>query len=1044
MPLPDYAELHCLTNFSFLRGASHAEELVKRAYDMGYRALAITDECSMAGAVRAHRAARTVPIRLIIGSEFRLDELHLVLLATDHTGYSQLCQLITTARRAAPKGEYRLTQKQLEYGLDHCLAIWVPADTVAMANAPARQMLAATGRWLKRHFAGRAWIGAALHRRFDDRLKLRRLMQLGNICGLPLTACGSAVMHHRRRHKLADTLTAIRLNTPVAEAGFALAPNAEQHLRCKQELIALYPAELLQESVRIAERCRFSLDELNYQYPHEVVPPGKTATRHLRELTEAGVRRHWPDGPSDEIRQQIEHELNLIAELRYESYFLTIHDIVEYARSQNILCQGRGSAANSIVCFCLGITAADPSRIGLLFERFISRERNEPPDIDVDFEHERREEVMQYVYRKYGRHRAALSATVITYRHKSAVRDVGKALGIDPDQLQQLSDNLAWWDRPETFARQITEAGFDLNSHIMKLFFELVDEICGFPRHLSQHVGGFVIAEQPLNTLVPVENATMPDRTVIQWDKDDLESLGLLKVDCLALGMLTALHRCFDLIQLYHAHTVNLLTIPEGDKPTYRMIQQADTIGVFQIESRAQQAMLPRLKPANYYDLVIEIAIVRPGPIQGNMVHPYLKRRDGLEQPDVPKPELWAVLEKTLGVPIFQEQAMKIAMVAAGFSAGEADALRRAMAAWKRRGGLEPFRDKLINGMLKNGYQKDYAERIYEQIKGFGDYGFPESHSASFAILAYASAYLKCHYPAAFTCALLNSQPMGFYSPAQLIKDAQRHRVRMLPVDVRYSDALATLTDDTRQGRRHAIKQPAIRLGLVTVKGLSKPAIERLVEARRESPFRSVQDLVDRSRLSQKDRHALARSGALRGLAGHRHRAYWQTLAARPQTGLLRGTEISEPHTPMRPPDAIQNLWADYNATGLSLNDHPMRLLRGRIQQIARRRTVSATALTQCEHGRALYVAGLTTNRQRPQTARGVIFLTLEDDTGLINVVVWPDLVERQRKTLLGARLMGVEGRLETEGSVFHLIAHRLDDHSGLIRRLPVRSRDFQ
>ena len=1025
--MPQYAELHCLSNFSFLKGASQPAELVQRAYELGYTALAITDECSLAGVVRALDASREYPVQLIIGSEFRLGELHLVLLAIDHTGYSQLCQLITTGRRAAPKGEYQLQSRHFERGLDHCLALWIPAGQPDINQA----------YWLKQHFSKRSWIGVSLHHGPDDAARLEAVQHISRQADLPVTACGSVLMHVRKRRALQDTLTAIRLNTPVSRAGLALQANGERHLRSRKTLAGLYPTELLEESVRIARRCRFSLDCLNYQYPHEVVPPGKTAPAHLRELTEAGALLRWPDGVPARIRGKIEHELELIREMNYESYFLTINDIVEYARSQGILCQGRGSAANSVVCYCLGITAADPDRVGLLFERFISKERDEPPDIDVDFEHQRREEVIQYIYKKYGRDRAALAATVITYRRKSAIRDVGKALGLDPDYLQQIAGNVAWWDDYRTFVRQLKQSGFNDGSLVARHFFYLVTEISGFPRHLSQHVGGFVIAEQPLNTLVPVENASMADRTVIQWDKDDLETLGLMKVDCLALGMLSALQRSFALIQDFYGHTVDLYTIPEGDTAVYRMIQEADTIGVFQIESRAQQSMLPRLKPACYYDLVIEIAIVRPGPIQGNMVHPYLRRRTGKEAVTYPSKALEAVLSRTLGVPIFQEQAMKIAMVAAGFSAGEADRLRRAMAAWKRRGGLEPFRVKLIGGMLERGYSAEFAEQIFSQIQGFGSYGFPESHSASFAILAYASCWLKHHYPAAFTCALLNSQPMGFYGPSQLIQDAQRHGVEVWPTDVRYSRSDSHLVHNSQAATKP--ESAVIRMGLRMIKGLGTAAAARIVAARRQAPFRNVQDLLERAAVNRRDLQKLADSGALRGIAGHRHRANWQTLAARADPQLLRGSQPDEARVRLRPPGAGENLWADYSATGVSLKQHPMELVR----QYLPRKPVCARSFNGLKHSSSVYTAGLVTNRQRPGTASGVVFVTLEDETGLINVVVWPKLAEAQRKVLLGSGLMGVSGHVETEGNVYHLIAHQLFDHSELIQALQTRSRDF-
>jgi error-prone DNA polymerase len=765
--VPPYAELVCTSNFTFLEGASHPQELVARAAELGYRAIAITDECSVAGVVRALEEARRCaereqPIALIPGSSFRLENgSRLVLLPEDHAGYTELCTLITRGRRNAAKGEYALLDALFERGLDHCLALWLPADEEDLLTA----------HWLAAYFPGRCWLGVSLSLGPDDGLRLQRLSATARAAGLSLTACGDVRMHVRSRRMLHDVLAAIHHGCTVAALGYRTLPSGERHLRPRESLARLFPEELLAESAAIAKRCCFRLDQLRYRYPHEVVPDGKTAIEHLRELTEAGIRERWGKGSSatpaisPALRAQIEKELELIEELHYESYFLTVYDIVRFAKSRGILCQGRGSAANSAVCYCLGITEVDPARMNMLFERFISRERDEPPDIDVDFEHERREEVIQYIYRKYGRDRAALAATVITYRPRSAIRDVGKALGFSLSQVDQLARNTAWWDNPEGFTRRIHQQGFDLENLKVRHLVHLVQTLVGFPRHLSQHVGGFVISETPLAALVPVENAAMPDRTVIQWDKEDLETLGMLKVDCLALGMLTVIHRCLDLIRgqtikkrgqsPFSSSAQNRIplekkgsdpfladptvaNIPPEDPATYEMIQQADTVGVFQIESRAQMAMLPRLKPACFYDLVIEVAIVRPGPIQGNMVHPFLQRRRGTEQVEYPSEELRAVLQRTLGVPIFQEQVMQIAMVAAGFSGSEADVLRRSMAAWARRGGMEHMHRRLVDGMLQRGYSETFAEQIFQQIRGFGEYGFPESHAASFALLVYA------------------------------------------------------------------------------------------------------------------------------------------------------------------------------------------------------------------------------------------------------------------------------------------------------------------
>ncbi|KAF0191574.1 MAG: error-prone DNA polymerase [Gammaproteobacteria bacterium] len=772
--LPEYAELHCVSNFTFQRGASHPEELVVRAAELGCAALAITDECSLAGVVRAHVAAKQAGLKLIIGSEFQLiDGPRFVLLATNRHGYGNLSAVITRARRAARKGGYSLCRADLADGVPDCLALLLDPDTVSEEHLA----------WFSATFV-RVWLALELLHGPDDDVKRVHIEQLAARYRLPVAAAGDVHMHVRQRRALQDALTAIGLGTTVAAAGAALHASGERHLRAREKLARIYAPAPLAETVRIATQCTFSLDELRYEYPEELVPPGETPAGYLRRLTEAGMRDRWPDGAPEKVQRLIEHELVLISELRYEAYFLTVHDIVRFAHSQDILCQGRGSAANSAVCYCLGITSVDPARMEMLFERFISKERGEPPDIDVDFEHERREEVIQYIYQKYGRDRAALAATVITYRYRSAARDAGKALGMSVAQVDRLAKSRAWWDGQRVLPERLREAGFDPDSAVMQRWRMLVDVLTGFPRHLSQHVGGFVIARDALHRLVPVENAAMPERTVIQWDKDDLEALGLLKVDVLGLGMLTAIRRALALINEFRGQSLRLAAVPAEDAATYAMIQHGDTVGVFQIESRAQMAMLPRLRPATFYDLVIEVAIVRPGPIQGDMVHPYLQRRQGLEPVTYPSEQVRGVLERTLGVPIFQEQVIKLAMVAAGFSAGEADALRRAMAAWKRKGGLEPFEQRLITGMRERGYDEQFARRVFDQIKGFGEYGFPESHAVSFALLAYVSAWFKCHEPAAFTCALLNSQPMGFYAPAQLVQDARRHGVEVRAVNV--------------------------------------------------------------------------------------------------------------------------------------------------------------------------------------------------------------------------------------------------------------------
>ncbi len=1046
----NYAELHCLTNFSFLRGASHPEELVERAHELGYAALAITDECSMAGVVRAHVAAREHGLPLIIGSEFRLDDgPRMVLLATNRRGYGQLCRLITRGRRAAEKGSYRLVRADLDCAdlstgtspesplngvsaetaanplrLDDCLALWLPGHLPDTDEA----------RWLAGLFPERLWIAVELLTTGQDRRRLAALQALGRELRLSLVAAGDVHMHARGRRALQDALTATRLRTTIERAGFALYPNGERHLRPLPRLHELYPRELIEATLAIAARCRFSLEELRYEYPHEIVPDGETPSRWLRQLTLQGMHNRWPAGAPGHVIRLVEHELALIAELEFDAYFLTVHDIVSYARSRGILCQGRGSAANSAVCFCLGVTEVDPGRMSMLFERFISRERNEPPDIDVDFEHERREEVIQYVYAKYGRTRAALAATVICYRPRSALRDMARALALDPLQVEALARSMQWWDGCDIDAERVREAGLDPASPVLARLLALARSLLGFPRHLSQHVGGFVVSRGPLEELVPIENAAMTDRTVIQWDKDDLDAVGLLKVDVLGLGMLSAIRRSFDLIERHRGRRWTLATVPAEDPQVYEMACHGDTMGVFQIESRAQMAMLPRLKPRCYYDLVIEVAIVRPGPIQGDMVHPYLRRRNDEEPVSYPSPEVEDVLKRTLGVPIFQEQVMQLAVVAAGFTPGEADRLRRAMAAWKRKGGLGPFEERLTRGMRERGYSEEFARQIFRQILGFGEYGFPEAHAASFALLVYVSAWLKRHEPAAFAAALINSQPMGFYAPAQLVQDARRHGVEVRPVDVDASDWDCTLEPTEGGGL-------ALRLGLRLVKGFAEAAAKRLVETRREAGFDSVQSLAVRARLDRHDLGRLAAAGALARLAGHRHRAAWQVAGVEAPSPLFAEPQIAEGLPLLRAPCEGQDIVADYRHMGLSLRRHPLALLRPRLDAYS---ILSAARLRERPNGSQVRTAGLVVTRQRPGTASGVTFVTLEDETGYVNLIVWRQIAEQQRRALVGARLMGVTGELQLEGEVMHVIVHRLSDLSRWLGDLVAPSRDFR
>ena len=1019
-----YAELHCLSNFSFQRGASSAQELFERAARLGYRALAITDECTLAGIVRAWQAAKKQDVALIVGSEVLIEGgPKLVLLAENLAGYQALCGLITRARRRAAKGTYRLLREDFETPLDGLLAIWLEAQDAQPLP------------WLRSCFPERLWLGVELHRGAGDNARLQRLLDLARACALPAVACGDVHMHARGRRALQDCMSAIRQHLPVADAGAYLFANGERHLRRYEELAELYPGALLDETLRIAERCRFDLGQLQYRYPRELVPAGHDATSWLRHLVERGACWRWPQAVPERARAQLEHELSLIAELQYESYFLTVHDIVQFARKHSILCQGRGSAANSAVCFVLGITELDPTCNRLLFERFLSRERNEPPDIDVDFEHERREEVIQYVFRRYGRTRAALTAVVNTYHGAGAVRDVAKALGLPPDQVNALADCCGRWSNEPPSAERLQEAGFDPHNPLLRRVLVLTGELIGFPRHLSQHPGGFVVSEHALDTLVPVENASMAERTVIQWDKDDLDLVGLLKVDVLALGMLSALRRCFALIERYRGKLWTLATLPANDPATYAMISRADTIGAFQIESRAQMAMLPRLRPQTFYDLVIQVAIVRPGPIQGDMVHPYLRRRNGEEPVDFPSAELKPVFERTLGVPLFQEQVMELAIVAADYTPGEADELRRSMAAWKRHGGLEPHRQRLTSRMLEKGYTVAFTERIFRQIEGFGSYGFPESHAASFALLAYASCWLKCHEPAAYACALVNSWPMGFYSPDQILQDARRHGIQVRPVDVRHSDWDCSLeaSDGT---------QPAIRLGLRMIRGMREEEARRIETARQAAAFSGVEDLCLRARLDASASERLADAGALSGLVGHRYQARWAVAGVEEQLPLFAGIAASQESALSLPePTVGENLLTDYDTLGTTLGPHPLALLR---ETLRAERCKSSHDLQAVEHGRAVSVAGLVIGRQRPQTASGVIFVTLEDEFGMINVVVWHDLAERQRRVLVQSQLLRIDGHLETVDGVRHLIAGRLIDLTQLLTGLDIRSRDFR
>jgi error-prone DNA polymerase len=1056
--LPAYAELHCLSCFSFQRGASHPGELVERAWKLGYAGIAITDECSVSGVVRAHAAWKDLQpqskdFQLILGSEFLFDGFRLVALARNVTGWGNLCEFITAARCDAKKGEYSVSRERSNFDLlTECEILVAPERRPAEGEAQEIARIADIARWARSRFGASAWLAVELLQGLDDALWLHLLQRAGHDAGMRLVACGDVHMHVRSRKALQDVMSAVREGKPVSECGLALQPSAERVLRSRMKLASLYPPELLDNTLVVAQRCTFSLESIKYQYPMETVPPGMTPAQALRAFTMEGAAKRYPAGVPCKVLQQIEHELRLIADCRYEMYFLTVHDIVRHAREQRILCQGRGSAANSAVCYCLHITEVDPARANLLFERFISKARNEPPDIDVDFEHQRREEVIQYIYGKYGRDRSAIAAVVTTYRTRSAIRDVGKALGIPDALVDAFAKEHFWFDEQELQVQRLCEraaqAGVELDSLRMRQWLELTEQLRGLPRHLSQHVGGFVLTQGKLTRLVPVENAAMPDRSIIQWDKDDLDDMGLLKVDVLALGMLSALRRCLDLVSRRRGVPFALQDIPDRDEATYDMICRADTVGVFQIESRAQMSMLPRLQPRQFYDLVIEVAIVRPGPIQGGMIHPYLKNRDRVRRGDTieyANGALKPALERTLGVPIFQEQVMQIAMIAAGFSAEEADRLRRSMAAWKRRGGVHQFHDRLIDGMVKNGYGEQFARGIFEQILGFGEYGFPESHAASFALLAYDSSWLKCHEPECFLAAMLNSQPMGFYSPSQLVQDARRHRVQVFPPDVCASDWDCTL--EWSPGHVAADARPGVRLGLRMIAGLTEAGAQRLVQARTHAPFASTEDMALRARLDAKDVNALAAGDALQSLSGHRRQQVWDARAFVRPTALLQSAPLNEETLALPAAPEGEEIVFDYASLGLTLRRHPLALLRPRLDRM---KLQTSAQLHDLPHGRKVRACGIVTVRQQPQTANGTIFITLEDETGPVNVIVWKSLREQQRGEVLLARLLAVEGiwqrDVESGGNVRNLIAHRLKDLTPLLGRLgrqPSSSRDF-
>lgn len=1120
-----YVELHCKSNFSFLEGASHADELFRQAAELGYKGLAITDRNTLSGIVRAHTAAKDAQLRLIVGTELHpMDGPPLVVWPTDRDAYGRLCRIISRGRLRREKGACEIRWQdiaELQGGLlaglllrqpvvdelppaemihveDQVAFPWESAGSVELdassnkvksddahsrAMAAHRDMLrqvfapahnqAATNQttgdwptndfdarenqgwlnWLHRFhdlFGDRGYLLAELHRGVDDQAKLARMIQLSQATRVPLLAAGDVYFHIAERALLHDCLLATRFNTTIDQVRSQRLSNSQHHLRSLESLERLYrqAPEALARTQDVAARCSFQLDQLRYEYPVELAPDGQKPIDYLKRITWEGAKQRYSAGVPPKVIDMLRHEMQLIEELGYEAYFLTVWDLVRFARQRGILCQGRGSAANSVVCFCLGVTSVDPNQLDLLFERFISRERNEAPDIDIDFEHQRREEVLQYIYEKYGRHRAGMTATVITYRTKSAIRDCGRALGISLDRIDGLSKLVDSRQTEGTLTDRSRESGIDPDSEVGKRFLYLVQNLIGFPRHLSQHVGGMVMTQGWLCELCPLENASMAGRTVIEWDKDDLDELGILKVDCLSLGMLSAIHRAFDFVYRHYRRKLTLATVPPEDSEVYDMICRADTIGVFQIESRAQMSMLPRLKPRCYYDLVIEVAIVRPGPIQGQMVHPYLKaRRSGL-QPDYPNDEIRAVLAKTMGVPIFQEQAMKLAVVAAGFTPGEADQLRRAMAAWRRPGVIDQFRKKLIDGMLERGLTAEFAERVFSQIRGFGEYGFPESHAASFALLVYVSCWLKHYYPAVFCAAILNSQPMGFYAPAQLVRDAREHGVTVVEVDVNFSDWDCTLELKPSNEPRKPLERPEfqLRLGLSRIRGLAREIGENIVACRQSGNFSDLADFTRRTRLGQAAITRLADAGALSSLTGDRRAAYWQALAQdRSPTRLdlfeATGTDVDDPLPEnLKPMKMIEEVYADYETTGLSLRAHPMSFVR---EQLRQQRVTAAAELKTMADGKFVRVAGLVLLRQRPSTAKGITFVTLEDETGAMNLVLKPEIWQSHYKVARRCNAWLVHGVLENREGIQHLVVGRIEDLTTQVHGLVVKSRDF-
>jgi error-prone DNA polymerase len=1035
-----YAELQVTSHFSFLRGASSCEELFAQAAELGIEALAIVDRNSLAGIVRAHEAAKVTGVRLIVGCRLDLtDGTSLLVYPTDRPAYARLCRLLSLGKKRAGKAKCHLGWDDVVASGEGLIAVLIPDE--------ADDLCATRLRRLRDAFDDRAYLAMSLRRRPNDQLRLHRLSNLASAVDVAAVVTNDVLFHAPDRRLMQDVVTSVRHGVTIDRLGFRRERHADRHLKSSVEMARLfsrYP-EAVARTLEIADRCRFNLDELAYQYPDEKTMPGLSAQQALEQLTWEGAAERYHEGLPDKVRSSLKHELQLIEKLGYAPYFLTVNSIVRFARSQGILCQGRGSAANSAVCYVLGITSIDPDRNDLLFERFVSEERREPPDIDVDFEHERRETVMQWVFDTYGRDHAALCSTVIRYRSKGALRDVGKALGLSEDVIKMLSGQVWGWSKEGIEAKHAEELNLNLGDRRLRLALDLARQLIGTPRHLSQHPGGFVLTNDRLDDLVPIEPAAMVDRQVIEWDKDDIDVLRFMKVDCLALGMLSCMKRAFDLLSNHKGVDLDLASIPAEDPRTYAMIRKADTLGTFQIESRAQMSMLPRIKPRTFYDLVIEVAIVRPGPIQGDMVHPYLRRREGKEDVVYPKPELEKVLGKTLGVPLFQEQAMRVAIECAGFTPGEADKLRRAMATFKHTGGVSAFKDKLVGGMVKNGYEREFAEKTFSQLEGFGSYGFPESHAASFALIAYASSWIKCHHPDVFCAALLNAQPMGFYAPAQIVRDAIAHGVEVRPVCVNASRWDCTL-EATPDADRFAV-----RLGMRMVRGLANADVGAIIVARADQPFVSFDDLWRRARVSAASLVQLAEADAFGpSLALARREALWAIKALRDEPLPLFAAaarresciipEIDEPAVALRPMTSGGEVVEDYGHVGLSLRDHPVSFLR---EDLRRRRIVSCAEAMGARDGKWLEAAGLVLVRQMPGSAKGVMFITIEDETGIANLVIWPKVFEKQRRVVLGSSMLGVKGRIQREGEVVHLVARQLTDLSADLANVGERDHAF-